>query len=109
MEFQTLSRMTFRIAAASLLAGVAALGSSPALAETDCVTTISSIFAGSGGLIWITFADSSTVEIPQSNPSQTAILSLAVSAQLANRQVQVRYPSGVCTGHHAEIVGLFLK
>ncbi|MBO9706766.1 MAG: hypothetical protein J7521_01020 [Caulobacter sp.] len=80
-----------------------------AQAETTCEVSMASVFAGYAGVIWLTFADGSSAEVPLSNPSQTAILSLAVSAHLAGRRVAIRYSDGVCEGHHANVTGLFLK
>ena len=99
---------------AATIALVTALGGShEAFAFTQCQHTISNIYTGDNGYVWIAFKNSSgSVEIPPTNSSQQATLSAAITALVGSRTIIVRYSTdGVdCNneGARTDFQGLYL-
>lgn len=85
--------------------------SAPALAYTECNETVTKIWAGDGGMIWIYYNDGGAAIITGSDPNREAAISLATTALVTGRQIVVRYnASGVsCTTAGVnDFAGLFL-
>ncbi len=83
----------------------------PAFAYTQCTVTLSSIYAGDGGNVWLTYTNGGSAYITPSNPDKTSILALAMSALVGSRQMIVRYTTdgAVCTStSRNDVVGVYL-
>lgn len=61
-------------------------------AYTDCTVTIDKIYAGDGGVIYISYEGGGSVVV-LNNSDQKNALSLAMSAFAMNKRVAVRYNS----------------
>lgn len=103
---------------ASLAAMAVALAiPATASAFTECQGTVSRIFAGDGGAVYV-FLKVGAGEGPAgvlvpSDPNREAILSMAMTAQISQRQVIMRFSAdgASCTTNLArfDFVGMYLQ
>jgi hypothetical protein len=94
----------------------AALGASlcpqQALAVTECVVNVQSVFTGDDGGVWIFYTNGGSGIIYKADPDFETTVSFAMSALLASRQIAVRYAAdGVaCTASaRSDLTGLYLR
>ena len=89
----------------------ASLSNAPAFAYTQCTGTISSIWAGDGGNVWLHLKDSGSAIIAPNDPNREAVLAMAMTALTASRQVIIRYTANNadCSAFgRTDFVGMYL-
>ncbi len=65
--------------------------SSSSFAYKNCPEEISSIYVGDNGWLWMTFKDGGAAHIKNTETDFKNILSVALAAQMAGRDIVVRY------------------
>ena len=103
--------VTFKRCLAGALALLTAVGPSAAHAYTQCTVSISNIWSGDAGYVWLNFTNGGSVLIPPSNASQQAVLSLAMTSYVLSRPMVVRYSTnGVdcASAGRSDFVGIYL-
>lgn len=63
----------------------------PAAAWTQCQDGVSRVWAGDDSNIWVHLNNGGTFVVPSANPSKEAILSMAITALTASREIIIRY------------------
>lgn len=87
------------------------LCSSPVSAYTQCQSAVERIWAGDGGYVWIHLTNGGAPVIAPNDPNREAVLSMAITALTASRQIIVRYAAdGVncSTFGRQDFVGMYL-
>ena len=87
------------------------VSATPAFAYTQCPVTLSSIYAGDGGNVWLNYTNGGSAYLTPSNPDKTSILALAMTALAGSRQMIVRYTTdgADCTSAgRNDLVGVYL-
>lgn len=94
-----------------LLALVASAGASAAHAYTQCQSTVASIWAGDGGMIWIAMDNGGAAQISSSDPNREAVIALATTALTTRRSIIIRYQADnvdCATFGRSDFVGMYL-
>lgn len=81
----------FKGCLAGSLALLSIVGSSTAHAYTQCTVSISNIYTGDGGYVWLHFTNGGSTYIPPSNATLQSALSLAMTGYVLGRPMVVRY------------------
>ena len=86
--------------------------STPALAYTECTSTVAKMYSGDGGYIWFYFANGGSAYIRNSNPDFNMLVAFGMTALAGARMVTIRYLANdvVCSSvERSNVVGIFLK
>ncbi|BEV12115.1 hypothetical protein ATDW_26110 [Asticcacaulis sp. DW145] len=84
--------------------------SSHAHAVTECQGTVTQIWAGDNGHIWITLSSGGAAVISPNDINREAILSLATTALVSKLSVRVRYQADnvSCNSIRYDVAGMYL-
>ena len=87
------------------------VNAAPAFAYTECTVTLTNIYAGDGGYVWLYYTNGGSAYVAPSNADKTSILSMAMTALVGTRQMIVRYTTdgAVCTStSRSDLIGVHL-
>jgi hypothetical protein len=95
--------------AASILSTVA---SEPVLASTECTVTLSRMYAGDGGNVWLHFTNGGSAILLPSYPDIQATTAFGMTALLSGRTLTVRFTADgvLCNSFgRSDIIGVYLN
>jgi hypothetical protein len=82
-----------------------------AYAYTECTLSISRIFSGDGGNIWVLCSNGGAAVILSNDPDKQATLGLAMTALVTSRTVTARYTTtgASCSATNMDVEGFWLN
>jgi hypothetical protein len=95
------------------IAAMLALGApiQSAHAYTECTSSVSQIFSGDEGNVWVVFTNGGAVAIPPTDLDQGKTMSMAMAALVAGRTVTARYAANgvACNTTRFDLTGFWLN
>jgi len=82
-----------------------------AIAHTECLEKINSLYVGDDGYLWMTFQDGGVANMKSTDIDFQNTLSLLLAAKLSDSNISIRYASdsATCSESRSDIKGVWLK